>query len=250
VQLATLTPGTTQQTSPNSFFTQAASSEVAARGTFSLSVGGSREQSTDWLLDNNDNSELTSGGLAIFPTIDSIDEFKVLTYNYSAEYGTHAGPTVLITTKSGSNKWHGNLYEYLRNTDFDAKSYFAASKEQFNLNQFGGSLGGPIQKDKTFFFLNYESKRQRHGIPFTGLVPTAAMMGTASRLSTRTLPTIPLLLWALFSIRTVTTRWPRHSPFIATGREIPRPLSIMLAITGCSTPCNKVPITGGPTGLV
>ncbi len=177
VQLATLTPGTTQQTSPNSFFTSAASSEVAARGTFSLSVGGSREQSTSWLLDNNDNSELTSGGLAIFPTIDSIQEFKVLTYNYSAEYGTHAGPTVLITTKSGSNKWHGNLYEYLRNTDFDAKSYFASTKEKFNLNQFGGSLGGPIQKDKTFFFANYEVKRQRHGIPFTGLVPTSAMMG-------------------------------------------------------------------------
>src|SRR6202046_2242438 len=92
VQLATLTPGTTAQTSPNSFFTQAASSEVAARGTFSLSVGGSREQSTSWLLDNNDNSELTSGGIAILPTIDSIQEFKVLTYNYSAEYGTGLVP--------------------------------------------------------------------------------------------------------------------------------------------------------------
>ncbi|HXO33493.1 MAG TPA: carboxypeptidase-like regulatory domain-containing protein [Candidatus Acidoferrales bacterium] len=92
VQLATLTPGTTAQTSPNSFFTQAASSEVAARGTFSLSVGGSREQSTSWLIDNNDNSELTSGGIAILPTIDSIQEFKVLTYNYSAEYGTGLVP--------------------------------------------------------------------------------------------------------------------------------------------------------------
>ena len=120
VQLATLTPGTTQQTNPNSFFTSAASSEVATRGTFSLSVGGSREQSTSWLLDNNDNSELTSGGISILPTIDSIDEFKVLTYNYSAEYGTHAGPTVLVTTKSGTNGFHGALYEYLRNTKFDA----------------------------------------------------------------------------------------------------------------------------------
>src|ERR1700734_1543117 len=92
VQLATLAPGTTASTSPNSFFTQAASSEVAARGTFSLSVGGSREQSTSWLIDNNDNSELTSGGIAILPTIDSIQEFKVLTYNYSAEYGTGLFP--------------------------------------------------------------------------------------------------------------------------------------------------------------
>jgi len=177
VQLATLTPGTTEQTNPSSFFNQGASSEVAARGTFSLSVGGSREQSTDWMLDNNNDDETTSGGIGVLPTMDSIQEFKVLTYNYSAEYGTRAGPTVLVTTKSGTNKFHGALYEYLRNTEFDAKSYFAAFKEKFNLNQFGGSLGGPIQKDKTFFFVNYEAKRQRHGIPFVGLVPTQDMMG-------------------------------------------------------------------------
>src|SRR6202043_3277118 len=96
VQLATLTPGTTQETNPNSFFNGAASSEVSARGSFSLSVGGSRAQSTDWLIDNNDNDELTSGGISILPSIDSIQEFKVLTYNYSAEYGTRAGPTVLV----------------------------------------------------------------------------------------------------------------------------------------------------------
>ncbi len=120
VQLATLTPGVTQETNPNSFFNSGASSEVSARGSFSLSVGGSRAQSTDWLLDNNDNNELTSGGISIFSSIDDIQEFKVLTYNYSAEYGTRAGPTVLVTTKSGANKLHGSLYEYFRNTDLDA----------------------------------------------------------------------------------------------------------------------------------
>ncbi len=86
VQLATLTPGTTQSTSPVSFFTKAASSEAATRGAFSLSVGGSREQSTDWLLDGNDNNQLDEGGIAIFPDMDDIQEFKVLSYNYSAEY--------------------------------------------------------------------------------------------------------------------------------------------------------------------
>jgi hypothetical protein len=176
VQLATLTPGVTQETSPNSFFNGGPSSEVSARGTFSLSVGGSRAQSTDWLFDNNDNNELTAGGIAILPSIDAIQEFKVLTYNYSAEYGTRAGPTVLVTSKSGSNKMHGSVFEYFRNTKLDAKSFFASSKEQFNLNQFGGSLGGAIQKDKTFFFLDYEAKRQRHGIPFIGLVPSQAML--------------------------------------------------------------------------
>jgi len=175
VQLATLTPGTTQETNPNSFFTQGADSEVAARGSYSLSVGGSRPQSTDWLLDDVDNNELTAGGLAIIPSIDAIQEFKVLTYSYSAEYGTRAGPTVLVTTKSGTNKWHGTLFEFLRNTKLDARSYFAATREQFNLNQYGGSVGGPIQKDKTFVFLDYQGKNQRHGIPFTGLVPTANM---------------------------------------------------------------------------
>ncbi|MGO9402327.1 MAG: carboxypeptidase regulatory-like domain-containing protein [Terriglobales bacterium] len=275
VQLATLTPGTTQQTSPNSFFTQAASSEVAARGTFSLSVGGSREQSTSWLLDNNDNSELTSGGISILPTIDSIDEFKVLTYNYSAEYGTHAGPTVLVTTKSGTNKWHGALYEYLRNTDFDARSYFAQTvnssgvlvpfREQFNLNQFGGRIGGPIQKDKTFFFVNYEAKRQRHGIPFLGLVPTPAMAGlTNPNYADYTLDPLGQPRGALYNnqvlfpnlvnpyANTNTTGEPTTFQCDATGNPMtvlpdgsqpygPGPANV-------GNPCNKIPITGGPTG--
>ncbi len=175
VQLATLTPGTTQETNNNSFFNGAPSSEVSARGSFSLSVGGSRPNSTDWLLDGNDNNELTAGGIAILSSIDSIQEFKVLTYNYSAEYGTRAGPTVLVTTKTGSNDFHGSLFEFFRNTSLDAKSFFATSPEKFNLNQFGGAIGGPIRKNKTFFFLDGEQKYQRHGVTFTGLVPTDAM---------------------------------------------------------------------------
>ncbi len=175
VQLATLTPGTTQSTNPNSFFTSAASSEAATRGAFSLSVGGSREQATDWMLDGNDNNQLDEGGIAIFSEIDGIQEFKVLTYNYSAEYGERAGPTVLVTTKSGSNQFHGSLFEFFRNTKLDARSYFANEKEKFNLNQFGGSFGGPIKKDKTFFFLDYQAKMQRRGVPFTGFVPTTGM---------------------------------------------------------------------------
>ncbi len=175
VQLATLTPGTTSSTSPVSFFTSAASSEAATRGSFSLSSGGSREQETDWLLDGNDNNQLDEGGIAIFSEIDDIQEFKVLTYNYSAEYGERAGPTVLVTTKSGSNQWHGSLFEFFRNTKLDATRFFFTSKQQFNLNQFGGSLGGPIKRDKTFFFLDYQAKMQREGVPFTGFVPTTGM---------------------------------------------------------------------------
>jgi len=175
VQLATLTPGTTQETNPNSFFNGGPSSEASARGSFSLSVGGSRPNSTDWLLDGNDNNELTAGAISILSSIDSIQEFKVLTYNYSAEWGTRGGPTVLVTTKSGSDQFHGSVFEFLRNTSLDARSFFAASTEKFNLNQFGGAVGGPIKKDKVFFFADYEEKYQRHGTPFTGVMPTAAM---------------------------------------------------------------------------
>jgi hypothetical protein len=278
VQLATLTPGTTAQTSPNSFFTQAASSEVAARGTFSLSVGGSREQSTSWLLDNNDNSELTSGGISILPTIDSIQEFKVLTYNYSAEYGTHAGPTVLVTTKSGTNAFHGALYEYFRNTELDARSYFAQTvsssgtlvpfREQFNLNQFGGSLGGPIQKDKTFFFVNYEAKRQRHGIPFLGLVPTPAMAGlTNPNYADYTLDPLggqrgvttynngQILFPNLVNPYANTTTTGEPTTFQCDASENPMPVlsdgsqAYGPGLPNVGNPCNKIPTTGGPTGF-
>jgi hypothetical protein len=182
VQLATLTSGATAETSLGSFFnSNSAASEVAARGTFSLSVGGSRPNSTDWLLDGVDNNELTAGGIGTFSSIDDIEEFKVLTYNYSAQYGSRAGPTVLVNTKNGTNDFHGSLFEFFRNTALDAKSFFAKSAEKFNLNQFGGSIGGPIQKNKTFFFLDGEQKDQLHGIIFTGLVPSAAMHTSAAQ---------------------------------------------------------------------
>jgi len=176
VQLATLTPGTTSSTNPQSFFNGAPSSEASTRGTFSLSVGGSREQSTDWLLDGNDNNQLDEGGIAIFSSIDDIQEFKVLTYNYSAEYGERAGPTVLVTTKSGSNQWHGSLFEFFRNTALNTNEYFTQTQQKFNLNQFGGSLGGAIRKDKTFFFLDYQAKMQRQGVTYPGYVPTQNMV--------------------------------------------------------------------------
>jgi hypothetical protein len=248
VQLATLTPGTTQETNPNSFFNGAPSSEVSARGSFSLSVGGSRAQSTDWLLDNNDNDELTSGGISVLPTIDSIQEFKVLTYNYSAEYGTRAGPTVLVTTKSGSNKFHGNVYEYLRNTKLDAAYYCfvncgpqsaADFNKKFNLNQFGGSLGGPIQKDKTFFFVNVEAKRQRKGVQFNGTVPTEAEKGVNGQYADFT--NDPFLTGFL------------TNPYAGTSFQCDpstgNPTAVLAGgFQTAGVNCNKIPITGGPTG--
>jgi len=239
VQLATLTPGTVQETNTNSFFNGAPSSEVSARGTYSLSVGGSRANSTDWLLDGNDNNELTAGGIGIFSSIDDIQEFKVLTYNYSAEYGERAGPTVLVTTKSGSNDFHGSLFEFFRNTSLDAKSFFATTPEKFNLNQFGGSVGGPIRKNKTFFFVDGEQKDQLHGITFTGLVPTDAMKaGDFSRDAfgnpvTGTVIANPNV---------------GGTPFVCDGAGNPEPLNGATVANPAGdgsqsggTPCNKIP---------
>jgi hypothetical protein len=174
VQLATLGPGTVSTTDPNSFFNGSAASEVSIRGGFSLSANGSRENQTDWRLDNVDNNEVSAGGIAILPSIDAIQEFKVITSNYSAEYGYRSGPTVLLTTKSGTNQFHGTAYEFLRNTVLDAKDYFdPGPKGKFIQNQYGVSLGGPIKKDKIFYFFNWEEKRQRTGLTFLAQVPSA-----------------------------------------------------------------------------
>ncbi|MFZ0418000.1 MAG: carboxypeptidase-like regulatory domain-containing protein [Candidatus Sulfotelmatobacter sp.] len=237
VQLATLTPGTTSSTSPVSFFTSAASSEAATRGSFSLSSGGSREQETDWLLDGNDNNQLDEGGIAIFSSIDDIQEFKVLTYNYSAEYGERAGPTVLVTTKSGSNQWHGSLFEFFRNTDLDATRYFFTSKQKFNLNQFGGSIGGPIQKDKTFFFLDYQAKMQREGVPFTGFVPTTAMT-TPDANGNYNLTNNPFLLTALNNPYASGTE---PSTFLCSNATTPEPVLADGSQAPGGTPCAIIP---------
>jgi hypothetical protein len=236
VQLATLTPGVTQETNPNSFFNGGPSSEVSTRGSYSLSVGGSRAQSTDWLLDGIDNNELTAGGISILPSIDAIQEFKVLTFNYSAEYGTRAGPTVLVTSKSGSNAFHGSLFEFFRNTSLDARSYFASSKEKFNLNQFGGAFGGPIQKDKTFFFIDYQAKRQRRGIPFNGFVPTAAMRNGDFSADLFGNPQTSQVLYNPYSLIGPNGR----DPFFCNGAGQPMPVAPDGTQSG-GTPCNKIP---------
>jgi hypothetical protein len=242
VQLATLTAGTTTETNPGSFFNEtSAASEVAARGSFSLSVGGSRPNSTDWLLDGIDNNELTAGGIGIFSSIDDIQEFKVLTYNYSAEYGTRAGPTVLVTTKSGSNGFHGSLYEFLRNTSLDAKSFFATSPEKFNLNQFGGSLGGPIRKNKTFFFLDGEQKSQRRGLTFTGLLPSESMRAGDFSADPFGNPVTGLVIVNPNMIGASTN--PAATPnvyFQCDGAGNPLPAAAN-GSQAAGTPCNKIP---------
>jgi hypothetical protein len=173
VQLALLSPGATRGEQPGDFMNQGNSSEVSFRGSVSLSVQGMRENANDWRLDGVDNNELTAGGVGFLPQVDAIQEFSVLTFNYSAQYGSRAGSTVLVSTKSGTNRFHGSVFEFLRNDALDARNYFDPPKKgKYIQNEFGFSLGGPIIPNETFFFGDYQGNRVRQGIPVLSIVPT------------------------------------------------------------------------------
>jgi Carboxypeptidase regulatory-like domain len=161
-----------------------------------FSINGNRDRSNNYTLDgtdNNDpffnNSALNQTGIGGAPAsllpIDAIQEFN-LQSQFAAEYGRNSGSVVNILTKSGSNQLHGSAFEFHRNSAFDARNYFnrtPAAKTGFRNNQFGGSLGGPIIKDKTFFFGAYEGQRERVGSDFTFLVPTQAQITQAQILA-------------------------------------------------------------------
>src|SRR5579875_2454540 len=167
VQLALLGPGTVRGQRPGDFLNQGGSSEVSFRGSVSLSAQGMRENANDWLYDGVDDNELTAGGVGFLPQIDAIREFRVLTFNYSAEYGSRGGTTVLVSSKSGTNELHGTLFEFVRN------QIFGARKAKYNQNEFGGSLGGPVWKNKTFFFTDFQVNKIRQGLTILSTVPTA-----------------------------------------------------------------------------
>ena len=140
-------------------------------------VNGQRPESNNFLIDGADNFNGVDGGFVIQPPIDSIAEFRILTHTANAEFGHNSGSTTNIITRSGSNAFHGAAWDFLRNDAMDAKSFFAQDVEPLKRNQFGGTLGGPIKKDKTFFFLNYEGLRNRQGETSSATVPTEAERG-------------------------------------------------------------------------
>jgi len=159
LQLALLSPGAVTYGTYDSYNPQ---SQV-------MNLGGNRTAQTDFLIDGADNNSFVIGGGAqAHPPVDSLQEFKVQTNNYTADTGRLGGAVVNATIKSGTNSFHGSLYEFLRNRKLNARNFFAsptASKPQFTRNQFGASTGGPIVRNKFFFFANYEGNRNRR-IPF------------------------------------------------------------------------------------
>jgi len=172
-QLAWLGTGTVRQERPGNFLNSGGTSEVSFRGSVAVSSQGMRENANDWLYDGIDNNELTAGGVGFLPSIDAISEFKVMTYNFSAQYGSRAGTTILVSSKSGSNTFQGSAFEFLRNDALDARNYFdGVKKGKYIQNQYGASVGGPVIKDKAFFFLDFEINSIRQGLTILNTVPT------------------------------------------------------------------------------
>ncbi|MGA2811529.1 MAG: carboxypeptidase regulatory-like domain-containing protein [Candidatus Acidiferrum sp.] len=143
-----------------------------------LSVNGARESENGFILNGILVQELGYSGAGAVPNLDSIAEFRIVTNNPDAEFGNYSGGQINVITKSGTNSFHGNAFEFLRNTDFDAANYFDPNGQRgtYHQNQFGGTFGGPIRKDKIFFFFDYQGDRVEQ--PITQVVPGAPSAAT------------------------------------------------------------------------
>jgi hypothetical protein len=141
-----------------------------------LSVNGQREGANGFILNGVTVQEQGFSGAGAIPNLDSIAEFRILTNNFDAEYGNYSGGQINVVTKSGTNEWHGNAFEFLRNTNLDAANFFASgSRGSYHENQFGATFGGPVIKDKLFFFADYQGDRLVKAVPQTiNSAPTQA----------------------------------------------------------------------------
>jgi hypothetical protein len=164
---------------PNALILLAPGSTQTDSGLGGFSVNGQRERNNNFRVDGADNNDTDvpgiPGGLAT-PNIDATQEFRVITSNFNAEYGRNSGATILIATKNGTNEFHGGAYIYYRSDRFSARDFFDVSgaADPLQRKQFGVSIGGPIKKDKAFFFFNYEGDRFVQGSQQTRVVPSAA----------------------------------------------------------------------------
>jgi hypothetical protein len=129
-----------------------------------VSINGQREFANAFIVNGSDVEEDVNMGAAIVPNLDSIAEFRILTGNFDAEYGEFSGGQINVVTKSGTNGFHGDVFEFLRNTNLDARNYFSPTRGKFDQNQFGGTFGGPIRKSKIFFFGDYQGTRSTQGV--------------------------------------------------------------------------------------
>jgi hypothetical protein len=185
--LMSLQPGIVPMSTqtPDSVVMAGASVAIAPSGGLNpgnQSISGQREDANGFMVNGGDVKELMNGGTLIVPDLDSISEFRILTNNFDAEYGNYSGGIVNVVTKSGANQFHGSGFEFLRNTALDAKNFFDPTVETYRQNQFGGTLGGPILKNKLFFFVDYQGTRTTEGIS-TGEIPVPTLAARGGNLS-------------------------------------------------------------------
>jgi hypothetical protein len=171
-----IVPMSTQ--TPDSIVMAGATVAIAPSGGLNpgnQSISGQREDANGFMINGGDVKELMNGGTSIVPNLDSIAEFRILTNNFDAQYGNYSGGIINVVTKSGGNDIHGDAFEFLRNTDLDARNFFSPERSFYRQNQFGGTVGGPIRNNKVFYFADYQGTRTNQGID-TGLisVPTLA----------------------------------------------------------------------------
>ena len=181
VDLGLLIPGSV--TPPQNGFLTA---PLRGQGSFAINTAGNREDTVNFMVNGINLNDMVQNQITFQPSINTVSEFKVDNSTYSAEFGRNSGAIVNIATRSGSNAYHGELFEFLRNHDFDARNFFNPStftvggvtqanpQSTFKRNQFGAAFGGPIIRDKTFFFLSYEGTRQRQGLSLNQPVLTDA----------------------------------------------------------------------------
>src|SRR5712692_1018849 len=170
-QLVTLVPGVSNQTGQDE-------GRVGVYGNVAYSINGGRTEYNNWEIDGGDNMDNGSNAtLNVYPNVDAIAEFKVLTSNYGAQYGRNASGTIEVETKSGTNKFHGTASYYGRNQIFNAFNYFddkTAPKPSYKKHDWGYTIGGPIWKNRTFFFWSQEWRRERNPTTFLHNVPSDA----------------------------------------------------------------------------
>ena len=180
VDLALLVPGSV--TAPQNGFLTA---PLRGQGAFAVNTAGMREDAVNWMVNGINLNDMVQNQVTFQPTINTVSEFKVDNSTYSAEYGRNAGAIVTIASRSGTNQFHGEVYDYLRNNAFDARNAFnprlsntgaPIAQAAFKRNQFGGAFGGPIFKDKTFFYATYEGERHRQGLTTSAPVFSAAQL--------------------------------------------------------------------------
>jgi len=139
-----------------------------------FAVNGQRPESNNYLLDGVTNVDSVNGGFALRTPVDAVSEFRILSLDAPAEYGGTSGATASVVTKSGGNSFHGDVYDFLRNDAFDARNFFSPTTQPLHQNQFGATLGGPLRRNKDFFFVYFEGQRDNQGESQAAIVPTAA----------------------------------------------------------------------------